>query len=72
MSFSALFLTSQEEARKAFENMFGQPVVMKMRDGTVFTGVLARWKKSPGKNHWTLYEFTIRHIEWEDYRDDTQ
>lgn len=72
MSFSALFLASQEEARKAFENMFGQPVVMKMRDGTVFTGVLAGWKKSHGKNHWTLYEFTIRRIEWEDYRDDTQ
>lgn len=72
MSFSALFLASQEEARKAFENMFGQPVILKLRDGTVFTGVLAGWKKSHGKNHWTLYEFTIRRIEWEDYRDDTQ
>lgn len=72
MSFSALFLASQEEDRKAFVSMFGQPVILKLRDGTVFVGIMAGWKKSHGKNHWTLYEFTIRHIEWEDYRDDTQ
>ena len=72
MSFSALFLAQQEEERKAFTAMFGQPVILKMRDGTVFIGILDNWKKSHGKNHWTLYEFTIRRIEWEDYRDDTQ
>ena len=72
MSFSALFLANQEEERKAFTAMFGQPVILKMRDGTVFIGILDNWKKSHGKNHWTLYEFTIRRIEWEDYRDDTQ
>jgi hypothetical protein len=52
--------------------MFGQPVILKTRDGTVFVGVIDNWKKSHGKNHWTLYEFTLRRIEWEDYRDDTQ
>ena len=72
MSFSALFLEKQEEDRKAFVAMLGQPVILKMRDGTVFIGVLAGWKKSHGKNHWTQYEFTIRRIEWEEYRDDTQ
>lgn len=72
MSFSALFLQSQEEERKKFVSMYGQPIIMKMRDGTVFVGVLAGWTKSLRKNYWTSYEFTIRHIEWEDYRDDTQ
>ena len=72
MSFSALFLQSQEEERKKFVSMYGQPIIMKMRDGTVFVGVLAGWTKSLRKNYWTSYEFTIRRIEWEDYRDDTQ
>lgn len=72
MSFSALFLQNQEEERKKFVSMFGQPIIMKMRDGTVFVGILAGWTKSLRKNHWTSYEFTIRRIEWEDYRDDTQ
>ena len=45
---------------------------MKTRDGTVFVGVLENWTKSLRKNHWTAYEYKIRRIEWEDYRDDTQ
>lgn len=72
MSFSALFLQEQEEQRKKFVSMFGQPVIMKTRDGTVFVGVLENWTKSLRKNHWTAYEYKIRRIEWEDYRDDTQ
>lgn len=72
MSFSALFLQEQEEQRKKFVSMFGQPVIMKTRDGTVFVGILENWTKSLRKNHWTAYEYKIRRIEWEDYRDDTQ
>ena len=73
MSFSALFITGkQDEEHAKFVSMFGAPVIMKTRDGTVFVGILGNWKKSIRKNHWTEYSFSLRRIEWEDYVDDTQ
>lgn len=72
MTFSALFLAEQEMERRRFEAMMGKPVAFKMRDGTVFCGVLDSWNKEVRKNHWTEYSFTLRRIEWEEYIDDTQ
>jgi hypothetical protein len=72
MDFSALFLAEQEEDDRRFRSLFGKPVVMKMRDGTVFVGVLDKVRRMIKKRFWTAYSFTLRRITWEDYRDDTQ
>lgn len=72
MSFSALFTAEKEEDHRRFKSMIGKPVVMKMRDGTVFVGILDQVRKTIRKWFWTAYSFTLRRIAWEDYRDDTQ
>ena len=72
MTFSALFLAEQEEERKRFESLLGKAVIMKLRDGSVFTAILDNWNKEIRKNHWTAYSFSLRRVEWEDYTDDTE
>ena len=71
MTFSALFVREQEAERRMFESMFGQTVILKMRDGTIFVGVLDNWRKQHRKAEWTGYSFTIRRVDWEDYFDGT-
>lgn len=71
VSFSALFLAEQETERKRFESLLGKEVILKFRDGTVFTTVLNNWKKKLKKLSWTAYSFTLQRIETEDYVDDT-
>lgn len=71
VSFSALFLCDQEEERLRFESMFGKPVLMKFRDGTVIAAVLNKWTKTVRKKYWTEYSYTLQRIELEDYVDDT-
>jgi len=71
VSFSALFLAEQETERKRFESLLGKEVILKFRDGTVFTTVLNNWKKELKKLSWTAYSFTLQRIETEDYVDDT-
>ena len=72
MSFTALFLKEQEEDHQKFRRLFGKPVIMKLRDGSTFVGVLDKRKRTIRKNFWTAYSFTLRQIAWEDYVDDTQ
>ena len=72
LSYSALFLQEQEIQKNAFEMLLGRAVIMKLRDGTVFIGVMDSWSKELRKLYWTIYSFTLRRIEWEDYVDDTQ
>jgi len=71
VNFSALFLAEQETDRKRFESLLGKEVILKFRDGTVFTTVLNNWKKELKKLSWTAYSFTLQRIETEDYVDDT-
>lgn len=71
VSFSALFLAEQATERKRFESLLGKEVILKFRDGTVFTTVLNNWKKKLKKLSWTAYSFTLQRIETEDYVDDT-
>lgn len=71
VNFSALFLAEQETERKRFESLLGKEVILKFRDGTVFTTVLNNWKKELKKLSWTAYSFTLQRIETEDYVDDT-
>ena len=72
VTFSALFLAEQEEERKRFESLLGKAVILKLRDGTVFTAILDNWNKEIKKKHWTAYSFSLQRIEWEDYTDDTE
>ena len=71
MSFSALFLSEQEQAQKAFRSLFGSPVIMKLRDGAVYVGIIDAWTKKPYRLWYTEYSFTLRRIAYEDYIDDT-
>lgn len=71
MSFSALFLTEQEPVQKAFRSLFGKPVIMKLRDGSVYAGIIDAWTRKPYRLWYTEYSFTLRRIEYEDYIDDT-
>ena len=72
VSGSALFLSGQRSEQKRFEELFGQAVIIKFRDGTVFVGVLDSWNREPNRWHYTAYTFTVRQIEFEDYVDDTE
>lgn len=72
VSGSALFLSGQRSEQKRFEELFGKPVIIKFRDGTVFVGVLDSWQKEPNRWHYTAYTFTVRQIEFEDYVNDTE
>lgn len=72
VSFSALFLKEQEPEEGQFRNLIGKPVILKLRDGTVFVGILEQWRRTVRKRFWTAYSFSVRRIEWEDYVDDTQ
>lgn len=72
VSFSALFLKEQEQEERRFRNLIGKPVILKLRDGTVFVGILDQWRRTLKKRFWTAYSFSVRQIEWEDYVDDTQ
>ena len=71
MNFSAFFLRTQEEEHQLFRSMFGKPVIMKLRDGTVYIGIIDSWKKQSKTHYHTGYSFTVHRIEWEDYVDDT-
>lgn len=71
MSFSALFLASQTTEQNAFRSLFGRPVIMKIRDGSVYTGIIDAWTRKPYRTWYTEYSFTLRRITFEDYIDDT-
>ena len=71
MSFSALFLAEQELLQKAFRSLFGMPVIMKLRDGSVYVGIIDAWTRKPFRLWYTEYTFTLRRIAYEDYIDDT-
>lgn len=70
--YSAVFLFNQADERRTFESMFGKPVIIKFRDGTVIVGILDSWSKHPVKWYYTAYTFTVTQVEFEDYTDDTQ
>ena len=71
MSFSALFLEEQELKQKAFRTLFGKPVIMKLRDGSVYVGIIDAWTRKPYRLWYTEYSFTLRRLAYEDYIDDT-
>lgn len=71
LTYSAVFLYNDKENQKKFERLFGTEVVMKVKDGTVFVGVLDSVSKTVRDRYYTSYAFTINRIEWEDYIDDT-
>lgn len=72
VSFSALFLRSQCRERQELQEMFGKPVIIKFRDGTVFVGILDSWRKEPNRWHYMTYALTVKQIDFEDYIDDTE
>ena len=72
VGFSALFLRSQCRERQELQEMFGKPVIIKFRDGTVIVGVLDSWRKEPNRWHYMTYTLTVRQIDFEDYVDDTE
>lgn len=71
MSFSALFLAEQTLEQNAFRSLFGKPVIMKLRDGSVYVGIIDAWTRKPYRLWYTEYAFTLRRIAYEDYIDDT-
>lgn len=71
MSFSALFLAEQEPVQKTFRSLFGKQVIMKLRDGSVYVGIIDAWTRKPYRLWYTEYSFTLRRIAYEDYIDDT-
>lgn len=72
VGFSALFLRSQCRERQELQEMFGKPIIIKFRDGTVIVGVLGSWRKEPNRWHYMTYTLTVRQIDFEDYVDDTE
>ena len=71
LSYSAVFLYNQSEDHQKFAALFGQPVILKLKDGSIFVGVFDTVAKVVKKHYYTSYSFTMRRIEWEDYIDDT-
>ena len=67
-----LLWSELEPEEGQFRNLIGKPVILKLRDGTVFVGILEQWRRTVRKRLWTAYSFSVRRIEWEDYVDDTQ
>ena len=70
-SYSAVFLYTDTEDHEMFRALFGKRVILKLKDGTVYYGVLDSVSKVVRKEYYTAYTFTIRRIEWEDFADDT-
>lgn len=66
-SFDTAFLTA-EDAR-AFENLRGRVVILKVRNEEIVIGALTTIRKTTG-DFYRAYEFTVSRIHWEDYIDD--
>ena len=71
LSYSAVFLYTDEADHEKFKNMLRKPVLMKFENGNIIAGVLDSWTVIHRKNYYTSYTFSLRRIEWEDYVDDT-
>lgn len=71
VTYSAVFLYTQEEEHTKFKSLFGKPVALKLTDGNVVVGVMDNWSVEGRKQLWTGYSFTIRRIDWKEYSDDT-
>lgn len=71
LSYSAVFLYTDEADHEKFKNMLRKPVLMKFENGNTIAGVLDSWTVIHRKNYYTSYTFSLRRIEWEDYVDDT-
>ena len=70
ISFSAVFLYTDEEDRKRFEGMLGKKIIVKFQDGWCGVCVISSWIKQPKKHYYTAYTFTLHRIEWEDFVDE--
>lgn len=72
LTYSVVFLVNQTEEHAEFRTFFGQPVIIKLPDNSIHTGILNSWSRLVKKNYYTSYAFTIRQAEVEDFIDDTQ
>ena len=65
-SFDVAWLLSESESISAFEELLGQCVIVKHRNGKVLIGILDSWEEQSAKHH-VSYSFNIRQIHWGDY-----
>ena len=72
VSFSALFPRCQRDKQKKLMELLGKTVIIKFRDGSVIVGVMDSWQKEPNRWHYETYTFTVKHIDFEDFVDDTE
>ena len=68
---SAVFLYTEKEKNEIFRKLIGEPIVVKISDGTCCVAVIGEYTETPKKIYYTAYEFTLHEIDWEDF-DDTQ
>ena len=72
VSFSALFPRCQRDKQKKLMELLGKTVIIKFRDGSVIVGVMDSWQREPNRWHYETYTFTVKHIDFEDFIDDTE
>lgn len=71
VTLSTAFKDSDREYAEAFENLLGEPVILKHKDDPVFVGVINSWTKQVPKWPWKSYACNIQRVEWEDFIDGT-